>query len=172
VIENPGYIFKPLEGEDRAAFQCGDEAIDQYFHERASRDMREKLAAVFILVSRANPETIIGFFTLSGQQVTCANLPEDLRKKTGRYNVLGVTLLGRSGVAREFQGQNHGRRLLFAALYQAWQATRHVMSFAVIVDAKSENVVPFYEKYGFRRLEGVRLIMPMKTIEKVVGPAR
>jgi len=54
------FCLKPLEGEDRAAFQCGDEAIDQYFHERASRNMREKLAAVFILVSRANPETIIG----------------------------------------------------------------------------------------------------------------
>src|ERR1017187_1713506 len=70
VKENSEYLVKPLEGEDRAAFQCGDEAIDQYFHERASRDMREKLAAVFILVSRTNPETIVGFFTLSGQQVT------------------------------------------------------------------------------------------------------
>lgn len=109
---------------------------------------------------------------MSGQQVTCADLPEDLRKKTGRYNVLGVTLLGRIGVAREFQGQKHGRRLLFAALYEAWKATRHVMSFAVVVDAKSEGIVPFYEKYGFRRLGGVRLIMPMKTIEKVVCAAR
>ena len=157
--ENSEYLVKPLEGEDRAAFQCGDEAIDQYFHERASRDMREKLAAVFILVSRTNPETIVGF-------------PEDIQKRTGRYKVIGVTLLGRIGVAKEFQGQKHGRRLLFAALYEAWKATRHVMSFAVVVDAKSENVVPFYERYGFRRLEGVRLIMPMKTIEKVVCAAR
>ena len=172
VKENSEYIVKPLEGEDRAAFQCGDETIDQYFHERASRDMREKLAAVFILVSTADPETIIAFFTLSGQQVTCTDLPEDLCKKTGRYKVLGVTLLGRMGVAREFQGQKYGRRVLFAALYEAWKATRHVMSFAVVVDAKSENVVPFYERYGFRRLEGVRLIMPMKTIEKVVCAAR
>jgi len=46
------------------------------------------------------------------------------------------------------------------------------MSFAVVVDAKSEGIVPFYEKYGFRRLGGVRLIMPMKTIEKVVCAAR
>jgi hypothetical protein len=64
------------------------------------------------------------------------------------------------------------RRLLFAALYEAWKATRNVMSFAVVVDANSENDVPFYEKCGFRRLEGVRLIMPMKTIEKVVCAAR
>ena len=172
VKANSEYIVKPLESEDRAAFYCGDEAIDQYFHERASRDMREKLAAVFIVVTRANPETIIGFFTLSGQQVTCADLPEDLRKKAGRYKVLGVTLLGRMGVAREFQGRRHGQRVLFAALHEAWKATRHVMSFAVVVDAKSEHAIPFYEKYGFRRLEGTRLIMPMKTIEKVVCAAR
>jgi hypothetical protein len=33
VKEISEYQVKPLEGDDRAAFQCGDEAIDQYFHE-------------------------------------------------------------------------------------------------------------------------------------------
>jgi predicted GNAT family N-acyltransferase len=163
-----GYKVKPLEGEDRAAFHCGDQAIDKYFHERASRDMREKLAAVFILVPKEDPKTIVGFFTLSGQQTTCADLPEELRKKTGRYKVVGVTLLGRMGVAKEFQGQKHGRRVLFAALHEAWKATKHVMSFAVVVDAKSEDLVPFYEKYGFHRLDGTRLILPMKTVDQTI----
>jgi predicted GNAT family N-acyltransferase len=164
-----GFIVKPLEGEDRAAFHCGDEAIDKYFHERASRDVREKLAAVFLLVLEKQPKTIIGFFTLSGQQITCEDLPEELRKKTGRYKVVGVTLLGRMGVAKEFQGQRFGERVLFAALHQAWKATQHVMSFAVVVDAKSESLISFYEKYGFCRLERMRLIMSMKTIEKAMA---
>ena len=163
------FIVKPLEGEDRAAFHCGDEEIDKYFHERASRDMREKLAAVFLLVLKEDPKTIIGFFTLSSQQTTCADLPEELRKKTGRYRVVGVTLLGRMGVAKEFQGQKYGEHVLFGALHEAWKATKHVMSFAAVVDAKSESLVSFYEKYGFRRLEGRRLIMPMKTIEQAIA---
>ena len=161
--------MKPLEDEDRAAFQCGEEALDKYFRERASRDMTNRLAAVFIVVPEDNSKTIVGFFTLSSQQTACDILPEDLRKKTGRYKAVGVTLLGRMAVAKEFQNRKLGRFVLFAALYEAWKATKHVSSFAVVVDAKTEQVVPFYEKYGFRRLEGHRLMMTMKTIEEVVA---
>lgn len=163
------YIVKPLEKESRAAFECGEEALDKYFHERASRDMQNELSAVFIVVPLNDPETIAGFFTLSSQQITCDILPEKLRKKTGRYKTVGVTLLGRMAVAKDFQKHKLGRFILFAALYEAWKATSHVGSFAVVVDAKTENVVSFYQKYGFRRLEANRLMLPMKTIEDLVG---
>jgi|SRR5580658_1333878 GNAT superfamily N-acetyltransferase len=163
------YFVKPLEKEDRAAFQCGEEALDSYFHERASRDMTNRLAAVFIVVPANGPKIIAGFFTLSSQQTPCEILPEELRKKTGRYKSVGVTLLGRMAVAKEFQKQKLGRFVLLAALHEAWKATRHVSSFAVVVDAKTEKVVPFYEKYGFRRLEGNRLMLTMKTIEDLIG---
>lgn len=163
------YIVKPLEKESRAAFQCGVEALDKYFQERASRDMQNGLSAVFIVVPQDDTTTIAGFFTLSSQQIACDILPEELRKRTGRYKAVGVTLLGRMAVAKEFQNRKLGRLILFAALHEAWKATSHVGSFAVVVDAKTENVVPFYEKYGFRRLESNRLMLPMKTIEDLVG---
>ncbi|MGC8548198.1 MAG: GNAT family N-acetyltransferase [Acidobacteriaceae bacterium] len=163
------YIVKPLEKESRAAFTCGEEALDRYFRERASRDMQNGLAAVFIVVPENDLRNIVGFFTLSSQQIACAALPEELRKKTGRYSVVGVTLLGRMAVAKEFQKRRLGRFILFAALCEAWKATSHVSSFAVVVDAKSEGVVPFYEKYGFRRLAANRLMLPMKTIADLIG---
>jgi predicted GNAT family N-acyltransferase len=169
LTDQPKYIVKPLENEDRAAFQSGDESLDKYFHERSSRDMANRLSAVFIVVSENIPETIVGFFTLSSQQMPCDILPEELRKKTGRYKIVGVTLLGRLAVAKEFQKQKLGRFVLFAALYEAWKSTKHVSSFAVVVDAKTEQVIPFYEKYGFRRLDGKRLMMAMKTIEELLG---
>jgi GNAT superfamily N-acetyltransferase len=163
------FIVKPLEKEDRAAFQCGEEALDSYFRERASRDMANGLAAVFIVAPKDAPKTIAGFFTLSSQQIACDILPEQLRKKTGRYKSVGATLLGRMAVAKEFQNQKLGRFVLFAALYEAWKSTQHVSSFAVVIDAKTEKVVPFYEKYGFRRLEANRLMLPMKTMEVLIG---
>lgn len=169
MTEQTKYLVKPLEREDRAAFQCGEEALDRYFHERASRDMTNGLAAVFIVVPEDAPKTIAGFFTLSSQQISCDILPEELRKKTGRYKSVGATLLGRMAVAKEFQNQKLGRFVLLAALHEAWKATWHVSSFAVVVDAKSEKVVPFYEKYGFRRLEGNRLMLAMKTVEDLLG---
>lgn len=131
--------------------------------------MQNKLSAVFIVVPDDDPGEIAGFFTLSSQQADCDALPEELRKKTGRYRSVGVTLLGRMAVAKEFQNRKLGRFVLFAALYEAWKATRHVSSFAVVVDAKTEQVVSFYEKYGFRRLDGNRLMLPMKTIEELLA---
>jgi predicted N-acetyltransferase YhbS len=171
LTDQPKYIVKPLGNEDRAAFQCGEEALDMYFRERASRDVANKLSVVFIVVPQNEPKTIAGFFTLSSQQTACEILPEELRKKTGRYKVVGVTLLGRMAVAKEFQNQKLGRFVLFAALHEAWKATKHVSSFAVVIDAKTEPVIPFYEKYGFRRLEGNRLMMAMKTIDDMIRAA-
>lgn len=164
--DEPKYIVKPLGDENRAAFHCGDTALDNYFHQRASRDVREKLSAVFILVTKDAPDTILGFYTLSAQQVVVDELPETLRKKTGRYDRLGVTLLGRLAVAANQQGKKLGAFLLVDALRRALVGTKHVMSYAVAVDAKHEHVAEFYRKFGFIPLSGNRLILPMNTIER------
>lgn len=163
------YSVKPLGKEDRAAFACGDPDLDSYFRERASRDLREKLSAVFILVTESEPEKVIGYYTLSSQQVDAGELPEGLRKRTGKYQRIGVTLLGRLAVDRAHQGKKLGEFLLIDALRRSLEGTRSVMSFAVVVDAKGEHVARFYEKYGFVRTGERRLILPMKTIEKISG---
>jgi predicted GNAT family N-acyltransferase len=150
LTDQPKFIVKPLQNEDRAALQCGKEALDRYFRERALRDMANRLSAVFIVVPENDHKTMVSFFTLSSQQTACDILPEELRKETGRYKAVGVTLLGRMAAAQEFQNRKPGRFVLFAALYEAWRSTQHVSSFAVVVDAKTEKLVPFYKKYGFR----------------------
>ncbi|HWR16170.1 MAG TPA: GNAT family N-acetyltransferase [Terriglobales bacterium] len=159
------YVIKPLGDENRAAFLCGEEELDRYLHERASRDVKNKLSAVFILVSEEDPERILGYYTLSAQQVDSSLLPEELKKKTGRYKHLGVTLLGRLAVAKNQQGKGLGALLLVSALRQALESTERVMSFAVVVDAKNEDAASFYEKFGFIRLSDRRLLLPMKTVE-------
>jgi predicted GNAT family N-acyltransferase len=166
LAEIPQYVVKPLGDEERSAFHCGDHELDGYFHQRASRDVREKLSAVFILVTEDNPAKILGYYTLSAQQVDVSEMPETLQKKTGRYKRLGVTLLGRLAVAEDQQGKKLGAFLLVDALRRALESTRHVMSFAVVVDAKGEQVANFYRKFGFVTLIGNRLILAMKTIEQ------
>ncbi len=38
--------------------------------------------------------------------------------------------------------------------------------YGVVVDAKTEDVKPFYEKFGFREIQegGLRLLLPVKSI--------
>ncbi len=158
--------MKPLGNENRMAFHCGDKELDSYFHERASRDMREKLSAVFILVTETEPDIILGYYTLSSQEIDTHKLPEEIKKRTGRYKRIGATLLGRLAVTEQYQRRKLGAFLLIDALRRSLQSTRTVMSFAVVVDAKGEHVATFYKKFGFIPLRDYRLFLPMKTIAK------
>ena len=166
MVDTPTYSVKPLGRENRAAFHCGDQELDSYFLERASRDIREKLSAVFILVTEAEPSVVIGYYTLSAQQIDAGELPEDLQKRTGRYQRIGATLLGRLAIAKEHQNKKLGAFLLVDALRRSLEGTKTVMSFGVVVDAIGDHVVAFYTKFGFFHLSNNRLLLPMKTIEK------
>jgi len=70
-------------------------------------------------------------------------------------------------VDQNYQGQSLGELVLMEALHQSLIATKHVASFAVLVDAKDEEAARFYLKYGFIELpeNKLKLFLPMKTIE-------
>ncbi len=162
------YIVEPLGKQNRAAFHCGDEHLDRYFVERASRDVRENLAAVFVLLPSDAPDTVLGYYTLSSQEIDAGGIPDELRKRTGRYSRVGATLIGRLAVAKEHQGKKLGELLLLDALQKSLESTKTVAAFAVVVDAKYDRAVPFYRKYGFIPLRGNRLFLPMKTVRKLL----
>jgi predicted GNAT family N-acyltransferase len=163
--KDPKYIVQPLGKQDRAAFRSGSRELDSYFLERASRAVRENLSAVFVLVNENDPDTVLGYYTLSSQEIDAGELPAELKKHTGRYERLGATLIGRLAVAQNQQGNDLGELLLLDALQKSLYATSTVAAYAAVVDAKEERVVGFYEKYGFIRLSGNRLFIPMKTVK-------
>ncbi len=161
------YIVQPLGDQDRAAFHCGESALDRYFLERAARDVREKIAAVFVLLTEQDHNTVLGYYTLSNQEIDAGELPPELTRKTGKYRRLPATLLGRLAVSESHRGHRLGEFLLMDALRRSLEATANIASFAVVVDARGDDVVAFYEKYGFIRLSGNRLFLPMKTIAQL-----
>jgi predicted GNAT family N-acyltransferase len=163
---DPKYVVQPLGDQDRAAFHCGEKALESYFLERASRDVREKISAVFVLLTEDDNNTVLGYYTLSSHEIDAGELPTDLIKKIGKYRRLPATLLVRLAVSNTHKGRGLGEYLLMDVLRRSLDATTRVMSFAVVVDAKGEHVVAFYEKYGFKRLSVNRLFLPMKTIEQ------
>ncbi len=162
-----GYIIQPLGDQDRAAFHSGNEKLDRYFLERAGRDVRENLSAVFVLLTEEDTSTVLGFYTLSAQEIESEQLPEKLQKRIGKYKRIGATLLGRLAVSQDQQGKKLGEFLLLDALRRSLENTQYVSSFAVVVDPKDEKAVEFYEKYGFIRLSGNRLFLPMRTVRQL-----
>jgi predicted GNAT family N-acyltransferase len=164
-----GYFFEPLgEQHDRAAFSCGVEALDNYFHgEPIRQDVGRKTANAFVL-SR-DGKSVAGFYTLSPISILSVDLPSSLAKKLPKRPI-GATLLGRMGVDQVYQGQHLGELLLTDALYKAWQASKLVSSWAVVVDAKV-GAREFYIKYEFTQFvtQPNRLFLPMKGIDLMFG---
>jgi predicted GNAT family N-acyltransferase len=154
---------------DRAAFCCEHELLNIYIREQANQDVRKRVAAVYILTP--DGKTIAGYYTLSQYAIDAGQLPDELARKLRipRYDKVPATLLGRLARDKEFRGASLGEILLMSALRRALEHSRHVASFAVVVDAKDEKAKIFYQSYGFIELPGHphRLFIPMKTIEQM-----
>jgi len=159
------YSIEPLAEHGRTTFSCGTPELDSYFRERASRDARNKIGAVFVLLPKTDPSRVAGCYTLSNQEIDIQDLPPELTKRIGKYRRIPATLIGRLAVDRDFQGKGLGEILLIDAMRRSLLASRSVASFAVLVDSKNEDAARFYQKYGFLPLVGKRMFLPMKTAE-------
>ena len=150
---------------DRSAFESGVEPLDRYFRVQAGQDARKNLAAPFVLML---PDGAIGgYYTLSATSVNLAELPAQATRKLPRYPLVPATLLGRLAVDRRHQGKGYGRFLLADALFRSVRS--EIASFAVIVDAKDENVRRFYERESFLPFpdQPMKLFRPMADIERL-----
>jgi predicted GNAT family N-acyltransferase len=169
IADKSNYRVEPLRDHDRAAFSCGNGSLDRYIREQASQDIKRGLARVFVIAAQDSPRTILAYYTLSSRELRLNQLPPELAKKAGKYEYVGVTLLGRLAVARRCKGMGLGALALLNALDRSLAASREVASWAVFVDAIDDDAASFYRKYGFIELpeNKLKLFLPMKTIEKL-----
>jgi predicted GNAT family N-acyltransferase len=155
---------------DRTSFSCGVESLDAYLKAQASQDVRRKANAVFVLVEVTKPQHILGYFTLCATALSPGDVPETVRKHIPRYPLVSATLIGRLAVARPRQGEGLGAILLAQALRKIYESASTLGSSMVVVDAIDEAAVRFYAGHGFVRLpESMRLVLPIRSIEKILG---
>ncbi|MGA2483565.1 MAG: GNAT family N-acetyltransferase [Candidatus Acidiferrales bacterium] len=166
--ETPAFRFEPLAPQhDRESFSCGVEALDNYLHRQASQDIKKRVAVAFVLTP--DGKRVAGYYTLSQYSVELDAVPQETVQKPPKYPVVPATLIGRLAIGIMFRGQGLGELLLMDALKRCLAGSKQVASAAVVVDAKDDQAVAFYKKYGFIELPKIpkRLFLPMATIEKL-----
>ncbi len=167
-MDEPALVIEPLGSHhDRAAFSCGEPALDSYLQRQASQDIRRRVAQVFVALGDA-PGQIAGYYSLSAASFEKDELPPTLAKRLPYYPV-PAAILGRLAVDGACQGQGLGETLLLDAIRRVVRASATLAVYAIVVDAKNDRAVAFYERYGFRAFasEQRRLFLPLETFEKL-----
>lgn len=154
------------ESQDREAFDCGEPALNDYLRRTAWQHQRKRIANTYVLVRRAEPERILGFFTLSLLEVEATEIPAGCRKRLPPSR-LPAARLGRLAVDLSCQGEGYGGLLLADAVRRVARAIREVAGVVgLFVDAKNARLVGYYQRFGFIPLEDNPLILmlPSRTI--------
>lgn len=131
---------------DRTNFSCGVEALDRYFQQQVTQDIRRRATTCYVALEAAASK-IAGYYTLAASSIPLLEMPAELAKKLPRYPAVPVARLGWLAVAQSYRGQKLGGILLWDALTRAARA--EIAVYAVVVDAKDEQAVAFYQHYGF-----------------------
>lgn len=133
-------------GHVRAAFTSGVAALDRYFREQVTQDMRRRATACYVAVD-AVTDLVAGYYTLAAGGVPLAGMPPELAKRLPRYPSVPVARLGRLAVDQAHRGQGLGAALLWDAAARA--ARSEVAVFALVVDGKDDQAEAFYRHHGF-----------------------
>lgn len=146
---------------DRTTFSCGSEALDRYFQQQVSQEIKRRVTACFVALTQ--DQTIAGYYTIAATSVPLTGLPPESAKKLPRYPLVPAVRMGRLAVDQKFKGLGLGGALLADALHRAFLSD--IAAYAMLVDAKDEVAVAFYLHHGFIALPDspLSLFLPLAT---------
>jgi len=148
----------------RNTFLCGVAALDNYFYKYVSQDVKRGLAKCFVLIDKKQ-SMIIGYYTLSALSISVSDIPKENIKNKIRYPLVPVALMGRLAVDHRYAKQGFGKFLIVDAIHKV--KSSNLGTAALVVDAKDDKAVLFYEKLGFIRFldysngKNIRLFYPL-----------
>jgi len=157
-------LIRPLDSDhNRPAFHCGVASLDDYIQKQARQDVKRYVSRVFVAATVEQPDSIVGYYTLSSLSIEISQLPQVLARKLPRHPV-PAALLGRLAVHQAAQGHGVGKMLLVDAIKRTLAVSDEIAIYAMVVDAI--DVRAHYEQFGFSLLSTAsqRMFLPLKSI--------
>lgn len=147
---------------DTSAFDCGQDALNDYFRKYALINQKMRISQTYVGVD----QEIIGFYSLAVASVKHTDAPKKIVRGLPRFEV-PVMLLARLAVAKERQGQGIGSGLLKDAILRTQQVADLVGIRALLVHAKNDDVASWYRRFDFEQspIDHRHLFLLIKEIE-------
>ena len=147
----------------RSEFSSGVEALDRYFREQVTQDVRRRATTCYVAIDVAT-DKVAGFYTLAAASIALTDLPEPLAKRLPRYPSVPVARLGRLAVDQAYRGRQLEASLLWDAATRALRS--EIAVYALVVDAKDDQAVQFYRHHGFVTFGSLprQLVLPLANL--------
>lgn len=129
-------------------FDCGTPVLNEYLARYATQHRKRGVTQIYVAVDTDTPGVVLGYYTLSAAQVDNSQFSEAERKKLPRFPV-PCFRMGRLAVSKDQQGKKLGGKLLAMAVDRCLHVKQEVGAYALLVDAKDERAMAFYEHFGF-----------------------
>lgn len=149
---------------DRAAFDCGEPALDDFLRRYARQSHEQNAAKTFCAIDDAVPGRVLGFYSLAPTAVAHEAVPGTMTRGLARHEVPGFKL-ARLAVDRSVAGHGLGGQLLAAAARRCLRLSDLGGGVLLVIDAKSDRAAAWYRGYGAEPLADRRLtlVMPLAT---------
>ena len=164
------FRVEALASQDRAGFSCGAEPLDRYLRELAGQDIKRRISNCFVALDEAN--AIAAYYTFAAAGLPLTELSPEVARRLPRYGFMPAGLIGRLAVDRRFRGHGLGGALIMDAAVRATRSDPAI--FALIVDAKDDAAVAYYEHLQFRRFASrpASLFLPIATALQALEKSR
>jgi GNAT superfamily N-acetyltransferase len=149
---------------DRSSFSCGKPALDDWLKTQAGQQERADNTRTFLALEGTN---VVGYYATTTYRLDLDDAAQMYGVGKRKYPIPAV-LLARLAVDSSFQGRGLGSQLLFHALLELAEASRHVGFEVVAVDAIDRDAVTFYAQRGLTQFEDheLRLFMTVRNLRK------
>ncbi|MGP7732881.1 GNAT family N-acetyltransferase [Oceanimonas smirnovii] len=135
--------FSNEKKKDLNGFDCGDKILNNCLINGKIKELtNQKIVTCMLLMDLSNSK-VVGFYTLKNHSLARGDF-----EITGKYQSIPVTKLDMLAVDKIYQGQGLGIKLLRQAISNALEASKHVGSNGIYLEAV-EDKVEFYSRLGF-----------------------
>lgn len=157
---------------NRAVFDCGENALNQFLHRHARQSHEKGGAKTFLAVSDDDHQRVLGYYSVSPASIAYERTPSLIKRGLARHEV-PVFRLARLAVDRSVQGQGLGGQLLLAAGRRCLLVAAQAGGVALLIDSKNKAVAKWYASYGAIPLldAPLSLLLPFKTIYAALSAA-
>lgn len=153
---------------DLSLFSCGEPVLDIWLREQAVAATARRTARTWVWADATG--AVVGYYALAAHKVARDQVPPKIGR--GGPAEIPAVLLARLALDRSLAGRGLGAVLVADAMQRVVDATRTVAARVVVADALREDVAPFYERLGFRRVPGsLILVQKVADIEASLNEA-